>query len=207
MMRIIILFFISIIPSLTLANINEKSSVLSRLDVNGLTGGLCSSQTVDDCGGGEEIISNKSNKHWWVKFKPRVIFSKFCLSYTDWHSASDDEFSRTTTFMVGREIGGSCSNLIPYFPPKLFQGISVDAMSFLMDKKDEIELKVKNGIQFSKCHPIDKIEYSGVRVHSASVNLRDSSEPVYELRVGVDSIDELYSVTYSVKAHKEICTL
>ena len=201
-----ILIFLTLFAHNTLmANFSNQDQILNKSDISNLTNGICQTTAVADCGGSEEITTNGPYRQWWIKYKPTVVFSDYCLAYTDNHSVSDIEFSRDTTFEIGRVLDGSCVNLTPYKPPKSYQGISVDLVSFFMDKKDDIELSSKNGIKFSKCDRINKLKLVDVKIYSTSIYLGDSRDPVYELSVFESESDELYRVYYTLKTQEEVC--
>ncbi|MFW8592116.1 hypothetical protein ACOI22_15000 [Glaciecola sp. 2405UD65-10] len=205
MRKTIILLLTLLTHGSILANSSDKARMLDKTDINNLSGGICQSAAVTDCGGSEELATRGPYKQWWIEYKPITVFSDYCLAYTDNHSVSDIEFSRDTTFEIGRVVAGSCVNLTPYRPPKSYQGISIDLVSFFMDKKDDIERKSKNAIEFSRCERIRKLKLVDVKVYATSIYFDDSKTPMYALSIFESASDELYQVYYTVNTHNEMC--
>lgn len=191
--------------ALALADFSNDSRMLDNSEISVLTGGICQSPAVAECGGSEELATHRVYKQWWVKYKPIVVFSNFCASYTDDYIISKNEFRRTTSFEIGRAANGVCTSLTRFTPPENNQVVTVDLVSFLMDKKDDIERKSAQGIEFSRCDAINKVKLVNVKVHSTSIKLSDSNDLIYEVNIFEDGSDELSTLHYTYGTEEEVC--
>lgn len=195
-------------PLLSLAEQDSHYVNLSKRQVDKLTGGICSTDKVLDCGGHEAIDDGIKVKEWWIKYQPKVLTANTCIQMKSNYILSDDYYQQFSELFMGeRQDSGQCGHMLIYYLNRS-RGpvyISTKIVEDLSYKASSITALIQNNHVISTCPLLKNKKDNTMYVDYVGISTEKKGPYLYDIGVGMAQDERLYSLYFDPKTGVEVC--
>lgn len=181
---------------------------LSKRQMDRLTGGICSTDTVMDCDGYTDIVDGVKLKAWSINYQPKPFTVNNCIQIKSHYMLTDEDYQEFSVLLLGEILAsGQCGPMLGYSGGRSQNGIFISAQiaEFLLNKTREINNLIQHNQAVSSCKLANSKRVKAMSISNIGIETGIDGRYLYEIVIMIRNDDVGNVLYFDPHTGTEVC--